>query len=247
MSCPAPDLRRRDRVVGRVKGASPPQNGSELRDKIRSIITASIHAKERFPSRALLRGLEPADFDKHVDYVLSDQVARLEAEDSDGNSLGHPDWLLVLDYEFQLRKKAYERVRRGDSLTLKEALRLVRHDYELKRKLLTTPYLSSLISPSFLRDRSRSRTMASLSTAARRILIYPPKHRKRDDAAENMTRTCEENPETCFRPSTHGRDRSRSQESISETDEWLLPEWTTTTLRRARRARHALRGDQNRT
>ncbi len=76
--------------------------------------------------------------------------------------MSSPDWSLVLSYEYQIRKKAYEMISMGESETLKDSLRMARKDFELKERYLLTPWTVSQKFEKTSRkqsrgDRSRSR------------------------------------------------------------------------------------------
>jgi hypothetical protein len=144
------------------KEGTLPMDSEELRSKIKLVMACTFYTKGRFPSRRYFNNLTCHDFDRHVEYILSDRVARLRSKDADGNVVSSPDWSLVLSYEYQIRKKAYEMISMGESETLKESLRMARKDLELKERFLLTPWTVSQKSGKTSRkqargDRSRSR------------------------------------------------------------------------------------------
>ena len=51
---------------------------------------------------------------EHVEYILGPPVLGMEAKDPSGKTLKSPNWVTVMHYEQQARKKAWELMNHGD-------------------------------------------------------------------------------------------------------------------------------------
>ena len=77
-------------------------------------------------------GLEAADFNKFVDFILGERVLGIQIPTSDGGQQKvKPDWAIVLSFEHKLRKEAMRLVV-NEGYTLANALRAVTQDADLK-------------------------------------------------------------------------------------------------------------------
>jgi hypothetical protein len=121
-----------------IKDLKMPANSEELRSKLRLLSNAWLMAKAKHLNRPWLAGLTPADFGKYTDYLLGKRVWQMQGRDSAGNVVATPTWELVLSYEFELRKKAYDLVKE-DAHSLSDALGMVIKDVEIRERYLITP------------------------------------------------------------------------------------------------------------
>ena len=90
-------------------------------------------------NKAWLKGIEKQDFIDHTDFILGPKVYTLTTKASTGASGPvNPPWSIVLDYEFQIREKAFELVREQGK-SFKDALELARTDGEVRNLHFLTP------------------------------------------------------------------------------------------------------------
>ena len=86
-----------------------------------------------------LRGLEQRHFDRYTDYVLGDKCYQLLVPGpQDKKQPLHPPWHILLDYEFELRKRAIRRAHK-EGTPLYETLKEATEDTELKELHFTSP------------------------------------------------------------------------------------------------------------
>ena len=138
----------------RLRRATPkdvklPRDSEELRTRIRLMMVADLYAKRRFPNRAWLQDLVPGVYDRHVDYMLGEDVALLVATNAEGKEIARPTWSLVLSYEFQVRKKAYKFISTMEMPSLGAAFEAARKDHTIRERHFLTPMqLGDKTSPS---------------------------------------------------------------------------------------------------
>jgi hypothetical protein len=153
-----------DRATGHLKMRRKPQQGhfpkdsEELRDKYTLMTICRAYTKARFPSRRFLERVTPNIYRQLVAYILGEDVAKLESKDQNGHSLGFPSWELVLEYEYQIRKKAAKLLALGRETHLEEALKAAIDDQTLRGKHFLTPWQVTRPTRSGRKDRSRSRS-----------------------------------------------------------------------------------------
>ena len=73
-----------------------------------------------------------------MDYVLGEKVYGARCKSETGEATHRPSWILVLEYEYQLRKKAADLVNVG-KMSIKEALEAARKDREVFQECFSTP------------------------------------------------------------------------------------------------------------
>ena len=115
------------------KDGTMPATSEELRAKLKLVANCWLFLKTKHTTRRWLRDLKPEHFAKYTEYLLGKNVAMLRGRDGK-----LPPWTLVLDYEYELRKKAYEWVS-SDGFTLKDALQNAINDVEIKNVHFITP------------------------------------------------------------------------------------------------------------
>jgi hypothetical protein len=103
------------------------------------MMVADLYAKRRFPNRAWLQDLVPGLYDRHVDYILGEDVALLVATNAEGKEIARPTWSLVLSYEFQVRKKAYKMISTMEVASLGAALTAAVKDHTIRERHFLTP------------------------------------------------------------------------------------------------------------
>ena len=122
---------------------SMPKTAEELRLRHRRLGVAWEMARTRHRNRDWLQGAIIEAFRQLSDHILGKYVA--------GLPLPHeqkPKWEIVLSYEQELRKKAYQWVRQGEVPTLEEALLKVLKDPELMNLHFVIPVTTSVASSS---------------------------------------------------------------------------------------------------
>ena len=126
------------RVNRGSRDGGSPSTPEELRAKHKLIGNAWIFLRTKHENRFWLKDLEPQDFFRLSDHVLGKNCLGLRvASGRSGSHLG-PKWEIILDYEFQIRKKAYDLVLR-DRKTLREGIETACRDAELRDLYLITP------------------------------------------------------------------------------------------------------------
>ena len=125
----------------RVKKAccsiKPPASTEELRERITRLGNLYVMLRLENPARASLQTATPAVFQDHLDYVLGDDVLKLEVAGQDVSSLNASRWEIVLDYEFRVRKEAH-RLMNEESQELEDAYRQAREDKGLYQRWYVT-------------------------------------------------------------------------------------------------------------
>jgi hypothetical protein len=118
---------------GCKKEINDPQNPEDLRTRYRVLGHAWEFAELKHPGRAWLSGFGTQTYSALADYILGPKVLGLRVlrDPSNLNSEVKPAWLTVMHYEFQIRKAAFEQVRRG-GVTAVTALNNAMKDPELR-------------------------------------------------------------------------------------------------------------------
>ena len=115
-----------------------PSNPEELRRRIAIMINALIFISLQHTNRSELQGIKPEFANTYASYLLGDQVWSMIAQDENGHTIASPNWRLVLQYEFNLRKKAYrDMCEQGTSFT--QALRSAWDDVLTRNRYFITP------------------------------------------------------------------------------------------------------------
>ena len=126
--------------VTRTKNKSKmPTNTEEYRKVMRVEMFSWLCMSARYRAKNWLHGLEAADFNKFVEFILGERVLGIQIPSADGGQQRvRPDWGIVLSYEHKLRKEAMRLVI-NEGHTLSTALRAVTKDADLKEAFFTTP------------------------------------------------------------------------------------------------------------
>ena len=84
-----------------------PTTTEELRQKLKLEAHAWLMIAAKMRNKVYLRGLEEKHFDRDTDYVLGDKCYQLLVPGPSGEKQPlHPLWHILLDYEYELRKRA---------------------------------------------------------------------------------------------------------------------------------------------
>ena len=115
-----------------AKETKLPQNSEELRAKIKLLGNCWLFLKTKHTNRHWLADIEPATFQRYADYLVGKHVMGLRG------AHGGPLWSMILTYEYELRKQAYEWVLQ-DGIPIGQALSKAVKDMEIKNSYLIIP------------------------------------------------------------------------------------------------------------
>ena len=115
-----------------------PKDSEELRHRFQIMADMWHLVKLELPTHSELEDLTPQCWVDHVDYILSDQVARAKVKASDGRVIFAPTWVAVLEHELEIRKKATE-LANTKGKKLAEALALAWDDDTIHRQYFVLP------------------------------------------------------------------------------------------------------------
>ena len=133
------DQSGRVRVTRHRPKGKMPTNTEELRLKLRVEANAWLMVASKMRNKVYLRGLEQRHFEKYVDYLLGEKCYHMMVPTASGEKMAlQPPWHILLDYEYELRRKAVKRARR-DGAMLGTALKDATEDTELKELHFTSP------------------------------------------------------------------------------------------------------------
>ena len=105
---------------GRPEGA-PPSKPEELRAKLRLMGHCWEFIRLKVPGKGYLADYDIAMWDRYADWLLGEEVYENVIKDDRSCVVFRPSWRLLLEYEFQVRKRMYFEVNNG-GMTLKQAL-----------------------------------------------------------------------------------------------------------------------------
>jgi hypothetical protein len=126
------------RVNRGARDGGTPSTPEELRAKHKLIVNAWIFLRTKHENRFWLKDLQPQDFSRFSDHLLGKNCLGLRVASSHPGAQQGPKWEVILDYEFQIRKRAYDLVVR-ERKTIREALESACRDAELRDLYLVTP------------------------------------------------------------------------------------------------------------
>ena len=115
-----------------------PTNPEELRRRISVMINGLIFISLQHTNRSELQGIRPEFANTYASYLLGDQVWAMFAQDEQGHTIASPNWRLVLQYEFNLRKRAYREMCE-DGTPFATALRNAWDDVLTRNRFFITP------------------------------------------------------------------------------------------------------------
>jgi len=117
-----------------------PKEPEALRRSHRLMSVSLVWCRLEDPSIAHLMEWEEADVDDHTNYVLGDTVYGFRARDIQGEEIRGPPWVLIIEYDFRIRKEAFRLIMRGEEGRLLPALlKVARKDTEIRERYFTTP------------------------------------------------------------------------------------------------------------
>jgi hypothetical protein len=102
---------------GAPQSRPKPKDAEELRNRHRIIGSAWVMVHLQHANRTWLQDLTVRDWEKITDYVVGDKVAKFQIRQEGGGLTQPPSWFIVLHYEYELRRKAYELITEGNSMT----------------------------------------------------------------------------------------------------------------------------------
>jgi hypothetical protein len=122
-----------------VRDGKMPADPEELRSKLKLVANCWLFLRTKHSNREWLADLDDKVFIRYADHLLGKFVNGATVTSLDGGSAVRPPWALVLSYEYEMRKWAYEQVVR-EQVTLAEAIKSATKNTELKEKYFVTPY-----------------------------------------------------------------------------------------------------------
>lgn len=133
-----------------------PANPEELRSRLEVMFNALIFISTLHTNRKELAGFTPSFVHRYAAYILGEHVWLMVARDSGGRTVASPNWLLVLGYEYQIRKQAYRWTLEGQVDvagartfdTLRNNILKATFDPLIKERYFTTPLAISAASGS---------------------------------------------------------------------------------------------------
>ena len=119
-----------------AKSVPLPTDSESLRRRVRLLGITFHLASYKHSSRLWLRGSNLQLWQDHLDYVLGDDVARMQHKVLD--QVVTPPWAVVLSYEYQIRKEAV-RLIMFEAYQLEDAMKTARRNPSVKEKYFSTP------------------------------------------------------------------------------------------------------------
>ena len=116
-----------------------PADPEALRYRYRLMALHWEHIRMKFPSRPALVGYNPDIWARHVEWLLSPEIAKSSIRDRAHGFSISPSWELVLEYEYVLRKRAMKLLNDFPNLSLGDALRRAKEDDRLFQRHFITP------------------------------------------------------------------------------------------------------------
>ncbi|CAK8993985.1 Ubiquitin carboxyl-terminal hydrolase 17-like protein E [Durusdinium trenchii] len=116
---------------------SSPTNMEEFRSKIMLMVNHFIFARFRYPSKEILKDINPFVAMEYLNYICSKDVAQLESMTVDGVTLHRPSLKLIISYEYQMRKEAVDEINKGVDFV--SALRAVTKNPDVRERHFSTP------------------------------------------------------------------------------------------------------------
>ena len=124
---------------GSKQSSSLPATSEALRVRLKIMAVAMLYTRQRFPNRPWLQDLSPSVFSDHVDFLLGKQISGLESKGVNGVVVHHPQWELILSFEYQVRKHAYKLIATQKQASLGAALKDAQADTTVRNLYFLTP------------------------------------------------------------------------------------------------------------
>ena len=148
------------KITSVKKKGKMPTDSESYRCRLRLEAVTWMLIATKFRHKSFLVDLSLKDFEDFIDYMLGERVLRMQVPDAQGAMTDlSPSWHIFLAYDYALRKEVFEIVR--DSMgvtTIKEALKSVVKDAELKGIHFTAPIALSRDHPSKYRRTEERKT-----------------------------------------------------------------------------------------
>ena len=106
---------------GELQKGSLPSNPEELRTKFKLIGRAWEYMRLRNPSKPFMLHLSENTWTEHVDWLLGRLVYGSQVKDPGSATIIRPSWEVVLNYDLEVRTRAYKLVNR-QGFTIRDAL-----------------------------------------------------------------------------------------------------------------------------
>jgi hypothetical protein len=103
---------------GAPQNRAKPRNSEELRNRHRLIGAAWTMVQMQHANRPWLAGVTPRTWERFTDFLVGSQVATFQVRQENGQLSQAPSWFIVLHYEHELRRKAYELITEGQTMVL---------------------------------------------------------------------------------------------------------------------------------
>ena len=133
------DQSGRVRITRQRQKGKLPTNTEELRQKLRIEANAWLMVASKMRNKAFLQNLEQRHFDRYTDYLLGEKCYNMQIPGPSGEKVPlSPPWHIILDYEFEMRKKAVKTAQK-ENRPLHEVLREVTENTELKDLYFKSP------------------------------------------------------------------------------------------------------------
>ena len=117
-----------------------PANTEELRYRLKLEATTWELARLEQINNEVIAGLKREDWLDHLDFILGDKIYGRRATAGEGSFVYKAPWDMVLEIEFQIRKRACYLVNTTDpQVTMAAALKAARVDQELLQEHFLTP------------------------------------------------------------------------------------------------------------
>ena len=118
--------------------ASLPANPEELRSKMRLMAHHWEMVRLKFPAKEFFAGLTMDLWSQYVNWLLGEDVYDNVVKDTVGNIVYRPSWHILLEYELQVRKRAFHQVN-NSGVTIAQALKDAMMHQPTSIKYFTTP------------------------------------------------------------------------------------------------------------
>ena len=137
----AVDITGRITVTKTKNKVKMPGNSEEFRLRMRIEANLWLCLSAKHANRSWLVGLTMKHWQAYIEFFLGRKVMLLEVANGGSDSTAvRPEWITILNFEFQCRKDAFRQVRE-DNITLHEALALVQRNSELKELHFLSPLM----------------------------------------------------------------------------------------------------------
>lgn len=149
------DMTVKYRRTSKLKNKAPWDQES-LRKRIRVLGHAYMFVAIRHPNQKVFAGMCKDTWTDYADWVMSSKVAGMCARNEKGEKVRTPSWPIIMNYEFQVRKKAAELIC-TESVSMVDALNEAMKDAEVRNEHFHNVFSVS-IADSKRKSRSRSRS-----------------------------------------------------------------------------------------